>query len=72
MSHIGKGIRKAHEITGILCKTVAQEIDCDPANYSHTLRQSGMTVVRFQKICASLGLTMDEVYKLGESNDSTD
>lgn len=68
--HIGNTIRKAHEKQGILFKTVAEQIGCQPDNYSHTLTQKGMTVRRFKEICDCLGLTMDQVYKIGEEDAS--
>lgn len=66
MVHIGSAIRRAHEQKGILHKTVANEVNCTPANYAHALVRSGMTVARFSEICKALGMTMDEVYNLGD------
>ncbi len=69
MIHIGSAIRRAHKKQGILFKSVAEDINCTPANYAHTLMQQNITIRRYKAICDSLNLTMDEVYKLGEEDE---
>lgn len=66
MIHIGSAIRNAHQQQGVLFKTVAQEINCTPANYAHTLERASITIHRYKQICDSLNMSMDEVYNLGE------
>ena len=68
MIHIGKTIRIAHEQVGMRHKAVADMIDCHSSNYSHTLAQGNITVHRYKQICDALGLTMDQVYKIGEQH----
>ena len=42
--HLGQCIKKAHEKTGILRRTVADAIGMDRANYSHLLSRATMMV----------------------------
>jgi len=37
-------------------------------NYSHLLSRKNMLVTTFYDVCQGLGMTMDEVVKLNESN----
>lgn len=66
--HIGSCVQKAHEKTGILRKTVADQIGMDRPNYSHLLSRENMLVSTFHNVCQGLGMTMDEVLKLNESS----
>ena len=66
--HTGQCIQKAHEKTGILRKTVADKIGMERPNYSHLLSRKNMLVTTFYDVCQGLGMTMDEVVKLNESN----
>jgi DNA-binding Xre family transcriptional regulator len=63
--HTGNCIKKAHEKTGILRKTVADAIGMSHANYSHLLSRQNVLVSTFRNVCEQLGMTMDEVAKLG-------
>jgi hypothetical protein len=63
--HLGQCIKKAHEKTGILRRTVADAIGMDRANYSHLLSRENMLVSTFRGVCEQLGMSMDEVTKLG-------
>ncbi len=64
--HIGNAIRNAHYITKIKHIVVAREIGVSAANYSHSLTHKGMTVKRYKEICDALGMSMDDVFKIGE------
>ena len=64
--HIGHAIRCAHAIAGIKPIRVAQQTGVRAANYSHSLTQQGMQVNRYKEICDALGMTMDQVFKIGE------
>ena len=63
--HLGRCIKKAHEQTGILRRTVADAIGMNRANYSHLLSRENMLVSTFKLVCEELGMSMDEVIKLG-------
>jgi hypothetical protein len=63
--HMGNCVKKAHEKTGVLRKTVADGIGMSHANYSHLLSRKNMLVSTFRGVCEQLGMTMDEVAKLG-------
>ena len=64
--HIGHAIRCAHAVKNIKHIRVAQQIGVSAANYSHSLTQKGMQVKRYKEICDALGMTMDQVFKIGE------
>jgi DNA-binding Xre family transcriptional regulator len=64
--HIGRAVRTAHAIAGIKHIKVAQQIGVSAANYSHSLTHRGMTVKRYKEICDALGMSMDDVFKIGE------
>ena len=64
--HIGHAIRCAHAINNIKHIKVAQKIGVSAANYSHSLTNKGMTVKRYKEICDALGMSMDDVFKIGE------
>jgi DNA-binding Xre family transcriptional regulator len=64
--HIGQAIRCAHAIKNIKHIRVAQQIGVSAANYSHSLTQKGMQVKRYKQICDALGMSMDDVFKIGE------
>lgn len=64
--HIGRAIRTAHAIAGIRHIKVAQQIGVSAANYSHSLTQQGMQVKRYKEICDALGMSMDDLFKIGE------
>lgn len=63
--HIGKAIRKAHELTNIRHTTVAKALGISAANYCHALSQRSMSVWRFKEICDELNMDMSDVYSLG-------
>ena len=64
--HIGQAIRCAHAIKNIKHIRVAQQIGVSAANYTHALTQQGMQVKRYKQICDALGMSMDDLFKIGE------